>query len=80
MGNEKKRPQKEVKKESKSDGKTSKTVKKGSKNALENRHSKFVDSRGEAVMLMTLGKKRIVFLKDGIYHDATGKEIDLDNL
>jgi len=51
--------------------------KKVSKNAIENRNKTFVDPRGEPVMVMTLGKKQLCFLKDGVYSDKNGKVLDI---
>jgi len=57
--------------------KPAKTGKKLSKNAIENRNKAFHDARGESVMVMTLGKKKMCFLKDGIYTDKQGNVLDI---
>jgi len=58
--------------------KTSSAVsKKLSKNSIDNRNKTFIDPRGEPVMVMTLGKKQMCFLKDGVYTDRLGKVLEL---
>jgi len=52
--------------------------KKASKNAIENRQKKFVDPRGEPIMVMTLGKKRLLFVKDGIFVDKAGVVVEIE--
>jgi len=64
-------------KKSDKSAKPDKPAKKASKNAIENRHTKYVDVRGEPVMIMTLGKKKMCFLKDGIYTDKHGNVLDI---
>ena len=51
--------------------------KKLSKNSIDNRNKTFIDSRGEPVMVMTLGKKQMCFLKDGVFSDKNGKVLDI---
>lgn len=52
-------------------------IKKGSKNALENRGDKHVDERGEQVVIIKNGKRQVVFEKDGVYRSKEGEIVEL---
>ncbi len=52
-------------------------LKKGSKNAIENRGSAHKDERGEAVVIFVNGKKTTAFEKEGHYYDKCGKLISI---
>ena len=51
--------------------------KKGSKNAIENRGARQVDSRGELVMVILNGKKTMAFEKDGNYFVKSGVKVEV---
>ncbi len=52
-------------------------IKKGSKNAIENRGAKHVDERGEQIMVMMNGKKLMAFEKNGVYTTKQGIILDI---
>ena len=51
--------------------------KKGSKNAIENRAGKQIDSRGDQIQIMIGGKKQMVFEREGHYYDKKGELVEL---
>ncbi len=51
--------------------------KKGSKNAIENRGERHSDPRGEQVMVMIGGKKRLLFEKNGSYVNSKGEPVEI---
>ncbi len=52
-------------------------IKKGSKNAIENRGSKHVDERGDQVVIMMNGKRQVAFEKSGVYRNKKGEVLDI---
>ncbi len=52
-------------------------IKKGSKNAIENRGSAHKDERGDAVVIFVNGKKTTAFEREGHYYDKVGQLLNI---